>query len=76
MYASGPAGEPYPSLPVSVKLNHLYSTSTFQFSLETDEKGEVSLEYHPNRCEWQFVSRARMKLNVCNLVWQGWMVMF
>ena len=43
MYASGPAGEPYPSLPVSVKLNHLYSTSTFQFSLETDEKGEVSL---------------------------------
>ena len=43
MYASGPAGEPYPSLPMSVKLSHLYSTSTFQFSLETDEKGEVSL---------------------------------
>ena len=43
VYASGPAGEPYPSLPVSVKLNHLYSTSTFRFSLETDEKGEVSL---------------------------------
>ena len=55
VYASGPAGEPYPSLPVSVKLNHLYSTSTFQFSLETDEKGEVSLEYHPNRCEWHCV---------------------
>ena len=43
VYASGPAGEPYPSLPVSVRLNHLYSTSTFQFSLETDEKGEISL---------------------------------
>ncbi|CBK22857.2 uncharacterized protein [Blastocystis hominis] len=43
VYASGPAGEPYPSLPMSVKLDHLYSTSTFQFSLETDEKEEVSL---------------------------------
>ena len=43
VYASGPAGKPYPILPMSVKLNHLYSTSIFQFSLETDEKGEVSL---------------------------------
>ena len=37
---------------VNVKLNHLYSTSTFHFSLEIDEKGEVSLQYHQNRYEW------------------------